>query len=198
MKRLLALISAAILLTTSANACWMGYEDVHDMLDRTDLVIVGTVTGSREITRRTNDFDSIHPYTVIYVYITELISGEAQVGETINLLITGHQGGYKISSDEVMMSSIDGPFLNRGQSYLLFLYEGDDFYFRTGSPQTYYSLNGDKLDVAEWYEEQFGFSTLDGLREIVAEDDSLYPIHAQNPRPKPVEPTILDSHLEQV
>jgi hypothetical protein len=192
MKKLTAIIITAIMLTTTVDACaaWT-FEDVREMIwgvksgespsgryipgddvRGADIIIIGVVTDIEELSRQiVNDyFTRIDGETIYSIKITEVIKGDIQINETITVRTEGH----KKPQNGVSMTSVDGPFLDLEQDYLLFLW-------KSNQAENRYSFNGASegegvfelekngyLFLHEWQITRYGFSSLAELREIIA------------------------------
>ena len=171
-RKILALICVAAMFCTLAlsvatvSADWREYENINDIVDSAALVIVGNAV-NEDITYFERDSGSPMPVTITSVEITEVIHGNARVGDVIDVIVMGHADPQPNEDGETSQSSIDGPFMEIGGNYLLFLVAwGETDYFQYINPSQGRFVIDSEGNIAE---NQF-VASLDELRALIAGD----------------------------
>jgi len=187
MRKLFAILLIAAVLTVSSSATvWQSYDDINQMvygggeggidgsgLRGASLIVIGTVVSEEIIydeSEMTDDSPYREAFTLSSIKITEVIFGK----ERANTINVGANGMEDPPSD-VADSTADGPFLDVGTEYLLFLWENtgenwgniEDDYYLVMQYQGYHTIDDNGRIIAGWHNVD-GLETLDGLRELIA------------------------------
>ena len=133
MRKLTAILITAIILTTTAGACWgWSYENFTELIwgkpEIEEAIGADIIITGKTIDEGFFVFGNSGQYTLTYVVVTEVIKGNdaVQVNDVIEVRSTGHRIPQPNSEGVIASSSIDGPFLDLEQDYLLFLWKSDE------------------------------------------------------------------------
>ena len=146
MKKLLAILLTLVLLAGFAlpavATTFPSFSTLCAMLRQANLVIVGTVTGYEEI--RVYNLLAVScdgtPHTLTSIQVTEVLRGNAQVGDTIQEIRPNHRS--QTWDSEFGLIEWPDIWLEVGQTYLLFLFAfGDEIPMKINPWQGFYVVD---------------------------------------------------------